>query len=166
MKRIKNWLEDICWGIDIEYWQSLVAVVIGIILFIGSAIWYFVDLDRVPATAEDYAPLEQQIVAIQENRDLLFITDSDVTVRDSVTTITLTSERVDLTVRLNETFEVLEIIHTDNSYTFWGAIGTSALVGVMVGLLGGFALWLVLWILYFFVWLFSKFHRPKKQEHN
>ena len=166
-KRFIEWVEYFCRRHNLQ-WQAFFGIVIGIVVGISYGIWGFTTLDRVPVTAEDYAPLEQQIVAIQETPALLFTTDCNVNIKDSVTTITLENSKCKLTVKLDPFLNVLDTNYQDKPYTFWGAIRFSLFVVVAVFMFSGFAIWLFLWILYFFVWLskqiYWNFRKPKKEN--
>ena len=99
-----------------------IGIVVGIALFVS--------VDKVPATAIDYEPLEKQMSAIQQNPDLLLKTNCNISITDDVITVIFSNDECKLTVKYDQNFEVLLTSKTDQ-YMFW--LLALGLLGVLIG---------------------------------
>ncbi|MBE5812966.1 MAG: hypothetical protein E7314_04860 [Clostridiales bacterium] len=120
-----------------------IALAMGAVLGLYLSINVFVNTDKVPATAADYEHFENQVKAIQQNHNLLFETDGDVTVNNKIITVHFKSEECDLTAKLDFDFKLLSIQKEDN-YTNWWIVLFIAIGVFFEGTLGGFSSLLVL----------------------
>ncbi|MCI9040186.1 MAG: hypothetical protein HFJ29_10180 [Clostridia bacterium] len=133
MKRCFTWVVN--WFIQ---WvrkmgiEERIGFAIGGVIGIVVGIALFVSVDKVPATAIDYEPLEKQMSAIQQNPDLLLKTNCNISITDDVITVIFSNDECKLTVKYDQSFEVLSTSKTDQ-YMFWLlALGLAVLIGYFV----------------------------------
>lgn len=133
MKRCFTWVVN--WFIQ---WvrkmgiEERIGFAIGGIIGIVVGIALFVSIDKVPATAIDYEPLEKQMSAIQQNPDLLLKTNCNISITDDVIAVSFSNDECTLMVKYDQNFGVLSTSKTDN-YMFWLlALGLAALAGFFV----------------------------------
>lgn len=130
MKRCFKWL--INWFTKLGKKERREVVIDGIIDIISIiiAISIFVAIDKVPATPSDYEPMEKQVMAIQQDPDLLFSTNCNIYINDEVITVDFENYECKLTAQYDKNFELLSISKYDN-YTFWlFALGIALFIGV------------------------------------
>lgn len=147
MKRCFTWVVNwfIQWVRKMEV-EERIAFAIGGIIGIVVGITLFVSIDKVPATAIDYEPLEKQMSAIQQNPDLLLKTDCNISITDEVITVSFSNDECTLTVKYDQSFEVLSTSKTDN-YMFWPlALGLAMLIGFFVYTVAAFLLTIVVFL--------------------
>lgn len=126
---IVNWFTQWVHKMEIE---ERIGFAIGAIIGIVVGITLFVSIDKTPATAINYEPLEKQMTAIQQNPDLLLKTNCNISISDDVITVSFSNDECKLTVQYNENFGVLSTSKTDN-YTFWlWALELAVLIGFFI----------------------------------
>lgn len=129
MKRCFKWL--INWFTKLRK-EEIIGDVIGGIISIILAISIFVIIDKVPATPSDYEPMEKQVMAIQQDPDLLFSTNCNIYIKNEVITVVFKNYECKLTAQYDQNFELLSISKYDN-YIFWlFALGIALLMGVFL----------------------------------
>lgn len=133
MKRCFTWVVN--WFIQ---WvrkmgiEERIGFAIGGVIGIVVSIALFVSVNKVLATAIDYEPLEKQMSAIQQNPDLLLKTNCNISITDDVITVIFSNDECKLTVKYDQSFEVLSTSKTDQ-YMFWLlALGLAVLIGCFV----------------------------------
>lgn len=129
MKRCFTWVVNwfIQWVRKMEIEERIggaIGIVVGIALFMS--------VDKVPATAIDYEPLEKQMYAIQQNPDLLLKTNCNISITDDVITVTFSNDECKLTVKYDQNFEVLSTSKTDKYMFGLLALGLAVLIGSFV----------------------------------
>lgn len=129
MKRCFKWL--INWFTKLGK-EERIGVVIGGIISIILAISIFVTIDKVPATPSDYEPMEKQVMAIQQDPDLLFSTNCNIYINNEVITVDFKNDECKLTAQYDQNFELLSISKYDK-YIFWlFALGIALFIGVFL----------------------------------
>lgn len=133
MRRCFTWIVNwfIQWIRKMEIEERIGFAISGAIgIVVGIAL--FVPVDKVPATAIDYEPLEKQMSAIQQNPDLLLKTKCNISITDDVITVIFSNDECKLTVKYDQNFKVLSTSKTDQ-YMFWLlALGRAVLIGFFV----------------------------------
>lgn len=128
--------------------EEKIGLAIGGIIGIIVAVSVFVVIDKVPATTDNYEPMEKQVSLIQQNHDLLFKTDCNIYINGEVITVNFENDECKLTAQYNQNFEVLSISKEDN-YIFW-------LFALVLALFMGFAtLWAVAFVMMVVIFLFE-----------
>lgn len=125
VNRFTKWVHEMIIEEKMVFFLStIVGIVVGVM--------FFVSVDKTPATAVDYEPLERQMETIEQNPDLLFKTECNISINDDVITATFSNDECKLTVQYDENFRVLSTCKTDN-YIFWPwALVISALIGCFI----------------------------------
>ncbi|MCI8617967.1 MAG: hypothetical protein HFJ60_07020 [Clostridia bacterium] len=148
MKRCFMWVVNwfIQWVHKMEI-EERIGFAIGGVIGIVVGIALFVSVDKVPAMAIDYEPLEKQMSDIQQNPNLLLKTKCNISITDDVITVIFSNDKCKLTVKYDQNFEVLSTSKTDQ-YMFWlWALGLAVLIGTFVYALTSFLLTLVVYLL-------------------
>lgn len=118
---------------------GLLGIVLGIIIFIS--------FDKVPATPLDYESLEKQVMAIQQNPDLLLKTDCNINVNGEVIKINFENDNCKITAKYNQNFEVISTSKEDKSVFWLIAFGIALLGGIYAYGFGSLILTiLIFWI--------------------
>lgn len=127
--------------------EEKIGFAIGGIIGIIVAISAFVSIDKVPATTFDYEPMEKQVIAIQQNPELLFKTDCNIYIKNKVITVNFENDECKLTSKYDQNFEVLSISKDDN-YTFWlFALVLALCTGFVTYFIGAFMMTVVIFLL-------------------
>ena len=161
MKRCINWFTQ--WVKKMRH-EEKIGFALGAIISVVVGVIWFVSIDKVPATANDYKTLENQMAAIQQNPDLLFKTNCNIYINDNVITVNFMNDECSMTVQYDQNFEVLSTSKADN-YTFWlYALGEAVFIGFIVYCIGSFLL-IVAVYLFEILWEFilSKFKAIKSK---
>lgn len=115
--------------------EEKIGVVLGIIIGILVGVSIYINLDTIPATPLDYELMEKQVIAIQENPELLLKSDCNVEMKDEIITAVFKNDECKLKVCFNQDFEVISSKKID-LYIFWPlAFLGSLFLGVEVFLL-------------------------------
>ncbi len=89
---------------------TVVGIIAGIVLFLS----FFVPIDKIPATEEDYEPLEKQMYAIQQNPDLLLKTDCKIdTTNGNIITVNISNDECGLNVEYDQDLKILSFSRYD-----------------------------------------------------
>lgn len=131
MKRFIKWFRQ--WVSEMSK-EEKIGFAMGAIIGLLLGIFMFVSTDTVPATANDYEPMEKQVIAIQQNPDLLYETDCNITVNNDVITVSFMNDECKLTAQYNQNFELLSTQkeENDNYMVWWLTLLLSILLGFMV----------------------------------
>lgn len=126
--------------------EEKIGFALGTIIGLFVCICVFISIDKVPATASDYEPIEKQVIAIQYNPNLLYETDCNITVNKEIITVSFTNAECKLTAQYNKNFELLSIQKEENdSYiVWWRALLYSIAIGVAVYVYSTFLLTLLI----------------------
>lgn len=160
INKIGRYTRDIVWVLVDEYtWQRVIATFIAVIVGILTAIYAYKETDRIPATAEDYEELNEQLDAIQKNPELLFVTDCEVVIKDEIITITLANSECKLVTDLNKNFKKLgDSEKIDLSFNAIDTAFTVIMIGGTSLLVVGFFIWCILWGVSFIVFVGKKIY--------
>lgn len=114
--------------------EATIGLVIGIIVTVTITVLAVTIVDIIPATEADYEELESQLVAIQQNPDLLLKTHCKISVKDNIITVTVMNNECEMSADFNQDYEVLSTTKTDYA-THWVFIFLAILVALLYGLL-------------------------------
>lgn len=155
MKRFTKWLGKM-FAFAKENRQITILVVLGVIAGIVLGFVIYCTIDRVPATALDYAELETQIEAIQETPDVLLKTNCSISVKDEVFTVTLSNKECKVITEFDQNFNVLSTTKTDFATNWIVTLIMSIVLAVMGGFIGFLAFVLIACLIEF---LWDKFRK-------
>lgn len=132
--------------------------IVCFVVAIGVAMYTFLVIDKVPATAADYESLEKQVALIQQNPEMLFKEDYVCSISDGVIEVEIENIECKLIVKYNQNFEILSISKIDN-YTYWALALIPAFGMGCLGCVAVFSVWLLVIILLLILEsLFSKIY--------
>lgn len=139
MKRCIKWLiNSFNKRISKMQTEEKIGFAIGSVIGILIGIFIFVSIDTAPATIYDYELMEKQLIAIQQNPELLLKTDCSITVKNEIITVCFENDECKLIVRYDQNFKVLSTSKVDN-YMFWIlALGLALLSGILVYCISSF----------------------------
>lgn len=115
MKKLKNWFCK-------QDKSAKVSIVISILLGFCIAIAVFIWLDKEPAKPTDYALMEEQIAAIQENPSEIFKEDCNINVNNDIITVEFENDECKLIAQYNQDFNLLLIEKEDKYTNVWIAL--------------------------------------------
>ena len=151
MKRCIKWFNNWCYNRAIKMCkEEIIGISLGAITSLLVCVLLFVSLDKVPATPFDYEQMENQVIAIQQNHDLLFKTNCNIEINNEVITVNFENDECKLIVEFDQNFEILSTSKEDNCWFWLSALGASSLVGILTYFLGSFV-WIVLIFLFAFL---------------
>ena len=165
MKRCFKWLINCFtrWVSQMEK-EEKIGFAIGGIIGIIVTISIFGFIDKVPATTSDYEQMEKQVIAIQQDPELLFKTDCNIYINNEVITVNFENDECKLTAQYDQNFEVLSISKDDNCIFGPFALGISLFMGFMTYCIVAFVITVVIFlleILWEFIFHKSKVHKSK-----
>jgi len=148
MKRCFKWLINwfTRWVSKMRKEEKIGFAISGLIAPIV-AISLFVSIDKVPATTFDYEQMEKQVIAIQQNHDLLFKTDCNIYINNEVITVNLKNDECQLSVQFNQNFEVLSTSRIDNYICWLFALAIALNVGIVIYCIGFFIVTVIIFLL-------------------
>lgn len=115
LKKVLNWFDQM--KNSVIFTKKFMYIVCFVVA-IGLAMYTFLVIDKVPATAADYESLEKRVILIQQNPEMLFKEDCVCQISDGVIEVKLENIECKLIVLYNQDFEILSISKIDN-YTYW-----------------------------------------------
>ena len=124
------------WYKPLEKFEK-VAYTIGLVLGICSFLLFFITIDKVPATASDYEPFENQAIAAQQNPEILFEKDCNININGDIITVVFSNDECNVTAEYNQNFELLSISKENSEYyMFWlWALILTLVLGFVIGCL-------------------------------
>ncbi len=157
MKR-SSWFKQ--WFNKLDF-EEKIGFFVGVIIGVVVGIIIFLNIDEVPATEIDYKELEDKVIAIQENPELLFEMDCDISIKDDVITVTIENNECSLTVQYLQNFKTAYISGKDNSIPWIFALGFAILVGILIYIISFFVVTMIVYVFKDFV-LNRRNSKPKK----
>lgn len=165
MKKVTNFLRRTVF--NKEWWSCgsripigilVICIVVGII--IGPIVVCNIE-DTTKATAEDYAPLYEQLDAIKTDFYNVFYMDNvEVTIKEQYVEITLKAEECKLNViSAKDSTDEFTINEIDNSLT----IGLAILLGIILGSLYGALVPLIIGLGIVLIWSIKNFWSKRKR---
>lgn len=164
MKRFIKWFRQ--W-VSIMDKEEKIGFSMGAVIGLLVCIFLFLSIDKVPATASDYELMEKQVIAIEQNPDLLYKTDCNITVNNEIITVSLMNDECKLIAKYNRNFELLSTQkeENDNYMVWWLALSLSILIGAVVYGFGSvILLCAILAFEEFWYWICKKIYIKEKSE--
>lgn len=115
----------------IEQIFKIICFIVGITI----GVIFFISIDKVSATSDDYEELEEQLVNIKENPELLFEMDCDVNVGKDNIIVTLENDECKLIKTYDKGFEVLSTCKEDTYLPWHFALVASIIIGLLLGII-------------------------------
>ena len=92
----------------------LIADIVAVLSGLGLVMWGYINIDKIPATPDDYQVLERQIVNIQQDPDMLFeMEDCRVSISGEEIKVDIENEECEISVLFNKNFEVISTTKKD-----------------------------------------------------
>lgn len=159
-KKFKNWFYQ--WFVELK-WQEKIGFIFGGLLGILSFVTMMVTIDIIPATPEDYKPLEEMALEVQTTPGLLLDTNCNIIVEDETITVVFENKECKVNAKYTKNFELLSILRSDNS-TFWlGGIFLAIMAGFCVYAFGTFAITVLISAVCFLISLYYEKKGSKKR---
>ncbi len=166
MKRFIKWFRQWVSKMDKE---EKIGFAMGAVIGLFVCIFLFVSTDKIPATASDYEPMEKQVIAIQQNPDLLYETDCNITVNNDIITVSFINDECKLTAQYNQNFELLSTQkeENDNYMAWWIVLPLSILLGfISYGVSSGISIVLIAALEELWKLICKKTHSIKAKSKN
>lgn len=97
------------------YWEKIVIGIVALILGILLAIWCYTGVDLTPATEEDYAPLYQQINAIQSHPEEILKVPGKIVIGTERITYSIENEECEMTGIFDRNTKLIEVTQKDKA---------------------------------------------------
>lgn len=115
--------------------EKIVVFIISGIVAIIVSVFLFNNLDRIPATSEDFEELHEQIKMIQDNPEEILNHNGKITVSDDKITYEIENKECKMIGEYTRDYKLLQTTKVDNAISIYVAILICAAVGTLVFLL-------------------------------
>lgn len=95
--------------------EKIVVFILAVVLGIIGAVYGYRISDYIPATFDDYLPLNNQLLAVQGKPEEFMKVDCDIKIRNGLVTYTVENEECSMTGRYNESLQLIETSQKDKA---------------------------------------------------
>ena len=111
---------------------KIIAFILAVLLSLVGGIEVYLMTDRVPATFDDYLPLKNQLLEVQENPNVLLSSNCTITINNGYITYTIENDECKMTGKYDEQYNLIETRQKDKSISIFSAICTTLIFSVLL----------------------------------
>lgn len=147
-----------------------ISLIISLIVGLVFSVFYYHSVDKIPATFDDFAQLNEKLVAVENDHSLILEEDAVITIKNGTIEYTVENQQCEMTGKYDSEYRLIEKQQKDKYTHFLTAnlicIPIMIFFAFVCYVILGFLIWSVLSIVNIITALVKKYKKNHEHDHD